>query len=617
MPTNTKGKLEITDLGFDEIKANLKTYLKGQSEFTDYDFEGSGLSVLLDVLSYNTHYNAFMANMLANEMFLDTAVKRNSIVSHAQSLGYTPQSARAPIATVNIEVGDAQTSTLTMPAGQVFTTQYEGTGYQFVNITAKTITPDSGVYAFYYIPLYEGTYITTPFTVNLSDADQKFIIPNNDVDTTTLSVSVQNSSSDTTTTTYTLGNNLVDVVGTSTVYFIQETTGGEWEIYFGDGVVGKALIDGNIINVSYIVTNKTESNGAATFRNTSPIGGFTDITVWTVNVASGGAEPESVGSIKYNAPFSYTSQRRAVTANDYKVLVPQLYPNVQSISAWGGEYNDPAVYGKVYISIRSTTGDTLTHATKNSIVSQLKDYTVASITPEIIDPVTTKIIPTVILKFNQEATTKTDTDLETEVTTAISNFSDNELESFEGLFRYSKFIKTIDDTDISILSNITTIELTQPLEPTLSTVTKYTISFNNAFYHPQDDHTSILDSTGFVTSSNTNTLYFNDDGSGNVRTYYLTGSAKTYVDSTAGTIDYGTGKVVIDSIEITSVSNDSGTITLKVVPSSNDIVAVRNNVLEIDTTNMSITAEADTIASGSSNAGTAYTTYPSRGSSVL
>jgi hypothetical protein len=297
--------------------------------------------------------------------------------------------------------------------------------------------------------------------------------------------------------------------------------------------------------------------------------------------------------------------------------VPQLYPNVQSISAWGGEYNDPAVYGKVYISIRSTTGDTLTHATKNSIVSQLKDYTVASITPEIIDPVTTKIIPTVILKFNQEATTKTDTDLETEVTTAISNFSDNELESFEGLFRYSKFIKTIDDTDISILSNITTIELTQPLEPTLSTVTKYTISFNNAFYHPHDDHTSILDSTGFVTSSNTNTLYFNDDGSGNVRTYYLTGSAKTYVDSTAGTIDYGTGKVVIDSIEITSVSNPSGTITLKVVPSSNDIVAVRNNVLEIDTTNMSITAEADTIASGSSNAGTAYTTYPSRGSSVL
>ena len=617
MPTNTKGKLEITDLGFDEIKANLKTYLKGQSEFTDYDFEGSGLSVLLDVLSYNTHYNAFMANMLANEMFLDTAVKRNSIVSHAQSLGYTPQSARAPIATVNIEVGDAQTSTLTMPAGQVFTTQYEGTGYQFVNITAKTITPASGVYRFYSIPLYEGTYITTPFTVNLSDTDQKFIIPNVDVDTTTLSVSVQNSSSDTTTTTYTLGNNLVDVVGTSTVYFIQETTGGEWEIYFGDGVVGKALIDGNIINVSYIVTNKTESNGAATFRNTSPIGGFTDITVWTVNVASGGAGPESVGSIKYNAPFSYTSQRRAVTANDYKVLVPQLYPNVQSISAWGGEYNDPAVYGKVYISIRSTTGDTLTHATKNSIVSQLKDYTVASITPEIIDPVTTKIIPTVILKFNQETTTKTDTDLETEVTTAISNFSDNELESFEGLFRYSKFIKTIDDTDISILSNITTIELTQQLEPTLSTVTKYTISFNNAFYHPDDGHTSILDSTGFVTSSNTNTLYFDDDGLGNVRTYYIIGSANTYVDSTAGTIDYTTGKVVIDSIEITSVSNPSGTITLKVVPNSNDIVAVRNNVLEIDTTNMSITAEADTIASGSSNAGTAYTTYPSRGSSVL
>jgi len=553
MAVNTQGKLEITDLDFDTIKSNLKIFLKGQTEFTDYDFEGSGLSVLLDVLAYNTHYKAFMANMLANEMFLDTAVKRNSITS----------------------------------------------------------TPQDGVYTFSSIPLYEGTWITDTFTVDSTNADQKFIIDNDNVDISTVLISVQTSSTDTTTTTYVKSSSLVDILSTTAAFFTQETTNNTWEIYFGDGIVGKALVDGNIISISYIVTNKTVANGATTFLSSSPISTFTNITVTTVSNAAGGAEPEGLASIKYNAPFSYAAQNRAVNTSDYKVIVPTLYSDVESIAVWGGEYASPPVYGKVYISIRPNTGANLTTTTKDQIKTLLKNYSVASVTPEFIDPITMKIIPIVNFKYNSSVTVKTVTDLETLVRTAITTFSDDELEKFEGIFRYSKFTGIIDDTDTSILSNITTIKMSYDQTPTLSTATKYTIEFNNALYNPHSGHESIITSTGFVISSNTNTLYLNDDGIGNIRTYYLVGSTKTYVDTEAGTVDYDSGQVVLSSLNITSVSNTSGTVTITVVPESNDVVPVRNQIFEIDLTNMTVTGAEDTIASGSSNAGSVYTTTSS------
>ena len=245
--------------------------------------------------------------------------------------------------------------------------------YQFVNIADTTIQA-SDTYTFSGLKLYEGTWTETKYTVNVSDADQKFIIANDNVDISTLLVTVQTSSSDSTTTTQTKANNLVDVTSTSTVYFTQETTDGNWEIYFGDGVLGKALVDGNIISLKYVITNKDAANGATTFTSSSAIGTFTDITIATTSAASGGADAETLDSIKYNAPFSYTAQNRAVTAADYRTIVPTIYPNVQSISVWGGEYNDPAVYGKVYISIRPKTGDILTEATKNTIVTSLEDY---------------------------------------------------------------------------------------------------------------------------------------------------------------------------------------------------------------------------------------------------
>ena len=610
MAVNTQGKLEITDLDFDTIKTNLKTYLKGQSEFTDYDFEGSGLSVLLDVLAYNTHYNAFMANMLANEMFLDTAVKRNSIVSHAKRLGYTPVSAKAPIAYVNVTAEDATSGSLTMSAGHIFATTVSGTQYKFVTVSDKTIQPASGTYTFSDVPIYEGTYVTTQHTVNTSDADQKFIIDNINVDISTLKVLVQTSSTDTTTTTFVKANNLVEIESTTAAYFIQETTDAEWEVYFGDGVVGKEVIDGNIISLSYVVTNKTAANGATAFSSSSNIGGNTDISVALQTAAAGGAEPDSLDSIKFNAPFNYAAQNRAVTATDYRTIVPTIYSNVQSIAVWGGEHNDPAVYGKVYISIYPKTGSSLTTTTKNDIKTKLNDYKVASVTIEIEDPITIKIIPVVNFKFDSSITTKTAGDLETLVSAAINNFSDANLEKFEGIYRHSKLSSTMDNTDVSILSNITTLKISNAVTPTLSSATNYTIKFSNALLDP-DVATKNLVSTGFTISGNANTLYLDDDGAGVVRTYYITGETKTYVDSAAGTIDYSTGEVIINSINITAVSNTDGTITLTVIPSSNDIVPVRNQILEIDSTNMTVTGEEDTIATGSSNAGTSYTTITS------
>ena len=619
---NTKGKMQITELDFDNIKSNLKTYMKGQSTFTDYDFEGSGLSVLLDVLAYNTHYNAFMANMAANEMFLDTAVKRNSVTSHAKTLGYTPTSVKAPVAYVDVTVNDANTASITMNAGHAFSTTISGTTYQFVNTTARILQPTAGVYTYSNIPIYEGTWVTTKFTKDSTDADQRFIIPNANVDISTLSVTIQTSSSDTTLTTYTKANNLVEVKSTTSAFFIQETIDAEWEVYFGDGIVGSSLIDGNIIILSYVVTNGDDANGANAFTSTSTIGGFSNISVATQTAAADGGAAEGLDAIKYNAPFSYAAQNRTVTAADYKAIIPQLYSNVKAIAVWGGEYNSPAVYGKVYISILPNTGTVLTTSTKSSIVNLLTDYNVVSVTPVVIDLETTKIIPTVNFKYDANATAKTKEALASLITTAINNYSTTSLEKFEQVFRYSPFTTLIDEADPAILSNITTIKMSKTFIPTLASALKYTISFSNKLYHPYDGYNKILtgvvaggilSSSGFTITGDANTYYLEDDGSGIVNAYYISGTSKVYLTSgSVGTIDYTTGDVVLTKINIGSVGNVDGAastaIRLTVQPASNDVVPVRNQILEIDSTNLSVTGSADTIAAGAGDAGVNYST---------
>ena len=613
-------KLNISQLDFDQIKANLKRFLSNQSQFKDYDFEGSGMSILLDLLAYNTHYLSYNANILANEMFIDTADLRNSIVSLAKSLGYTPNSPRAPIADLTVVVNDATGSSLTMGAGTKFTTSVDGTSYNFVTTASNTITSVDGIYTFSNLKIYEGTYVTYQYTANTSDVDQRFLIQSANADTNTLTVQVQNSSVDTTAFTYTKATSITELDSTSRVYFLQEAEDGKFEIYFGDGVIGKAIEDGNIIILKYVVTNKTAANGASSFSLSGNIGGFSDVTITVNSNAANGANAQTNDSVKFYAPKSYAAQDRAVTIEDYKTKVAELYANAKSISAWGGEDAETPVYGRVYISINPISGSSLTDATKNSIVTQLKRYSVASVTPVIVDPETTTLLLTTTARYDEQATSKTADTLKTDITNALTNYNNNTLNQFDGIFRYSKVLELIDDADTSILSNITTLRIRKSFTPILSSSTNYTVYLSNPLYNPHTGHKSmeggILSSTGFkVNGDATNVYFFDDDGSGNLRRYYLVGSVRTYVDNSAGTINYSTGQINIDSINISSIENIRGSastvIELTVQPDSNDIVPVRNQVLNIDVANSTITVTPDTLVGGSANAGVGYTTTSS------
>ena len=614
-------KLEISELDFDGIKSNLKTFLSQQNEFTDYDFEGSGMSVLLDVLAYNTHYLGYNANMLANEMYLDSADLRSSVVSLAKQVGYTPTSCTSSTATLNVLVNDASGASLTMSRGTKFSTTVDGQSYSFVNNADVSITPVSGVYQFDNLTVYEGSYLNYKYTANTSDIDQRFIIPNDSVDTSTLTVKVQESSSDATTNTYTLASGITGLDSTSKVYFLQEVEGGRFEVYFGDGVTGKTIADGNIVILDYINGNRDAPNGATTFTLSGTIGGFSSATITTSSNASGGTGLESIASIKYNAPRDYTAQDRAVTAEDYKTLVKSLYANAQAVQVYGGEDAETPDYGKVYISIKAKSGSNLTTATKESIVQSLKQYAVASVTPIIIDPETTFITLVVNFKYNSGITTKDVSTLQTNVLTKIASYNNNTLEDFAGMFRYSKLIEDINNADTSILSNITTVRMYKYFTPTLNSGIKYTLSYNNALYNPHSGHNSsgggVISSSGFKVNndSSLNEHFLDDDGAGNLRLYYLSGTTRVYTDTTYGTVNYTTGEVVLTSAHITSISNVDGATSTQVrvfaTPSSNDVVPVRNQVLSIDTSNSTITGEVDGIESGSSQAGTTYTTTSS------
>jgi hypothetical protein len=558
--------------------------------------------------------------MLANEMYLDSADLRSSVVSLAKQVGYTPTSCTSSTATIDVLVNNASGATLTMSRGTKFTTTVDGQSYSFVNNADVSIPPASGIYKFSNLVIHEGSYLNYKYTANTSDIDQRFIIPNDSVDTTTLTVKVQASSSDSTTKTYTLATGITGIDDTSEVYFLQEVEGGRFEVYFGDGVMGKAIADGNIVIFDYINTNRDAANGASSFTLSGTVGGFSSATVTTISNATGGTGLESITSIKYNAPRDYSAQDRAVTAEDYKTLVKSLYANAQAVQVYGGE--DAAVpdYGKVYISIKAKSGSNLTVVTKESLVQSLKKYAVASVTPVIIDPETTYITLVVNFKYDSGKTTKDVTTLQTNVLTAVASYNNDTLEDFAGMFRYSQVLQDINEADTSILSNITTLKMYKYITPTLSSALKYTLDFNNALYNPHSGHNStgggIISSTGFkIDGDTTNEHFLDDDGAGVVRVYYLNGATRVYTDSTYGTVDYATGEVILTSANITNISDVDGAastqIRVFVIPSSNDIVPVRNQVLSIDTSNSTITGEVDGIVSGSSQAGTSYTTTSS------
>ena len=612
-------KLNISDLDFDQIKTNLRTFLQSQSEFQDYNFEGSGLSIMLDVLSYNTHYLAYLANMSTNEIYLDSADIRNNIVSLSKMIGYTPSSPRAPRADVDILINNATGTSVTMNKGTVFTTTVDNQQYQYVNNEDITIVPVSGVYRFSNTTLYEGTLVTFKYTVDSNDPDQRFVIPSNKADTSTLKVSVQNSAVDTTTTTYSFASNYSNVTSTTRSYFLQEVEDGRFEVYFGDGVSGLKVDDGNIVILEYIVTNKSESNGASSFTLSGNIGGFTDVAITTNSSSQGGADAETSDSIKFNAPLSYAAQNRAVTTSDYEVFVRNLYPNALSVSAWGGEDDEVPIYGVVKISINPQSGSTLTTATKADIVAQLKKFNVASVRPEIVDPDITSVILNSTVRYDAKATTKTAETLKSNVISTITNYNTNTLQRFDGVFRFSKVTGLIDGVDNSIVSNITTVRMRKSFTPILSTSARYDVYFRNQFYNPHPGHNAamggILTSTGFNVSGSANEMFLDDDGNGNVRRYYLDAGVKTYANTEQGTINYSTGQITLNSLNITAISNIRGAaataIELTVIPNSNDIVPVRNTIVQIDISNSTFTVEKDGFVGGSNDAGVGYSSITS------
>ena len=621
----TRKRLSVTEFDFDEVKDNLKVFMRNQTEFKDYDFEGSGLSALLDVLAYNTHYLGFNANMLANEMFLDSSQLRSSVVSHAKTLGYVPTSARASKATVDVTLNTNDTSA-TMPAGTVFNTTVDDVSYQFSTISDVTKSNTGNTIPFVGVDIYEGSFITTRYTVDSSDVDQRFIITDNRADTTTLTVKVQTSSTDSSSNTFTEATDITQVTTGSNVYFLQEVEAGLFEVYFGDGIIGTALSDDNIVILTYVVSNKTAANGAAIFTNSAAIASVTDIAVATSATSTAGSEPESISSIKYNAPLDFASQGRCVTSEDYKVFAKKYFPNTQSVQVFGGEVGsfdtslgvvDTPEYGKVFISIKSTTGNSLTATEKSQLVVDLAPFTVASITPVIVDVQTTKLILQIVFKFDSSKTTQTASTLETSISNTLTTFNSNSLGQFEGVFRHSKITGLIDGTDNSITGNITNVTMAHDLSPTIGTATSYTIPFNNKFYNPHDGHNSVMGgvvaSTGFKISGDTiNDMFFDDNGSGVLRLYYLEAGVRIYQDLTAGTVDYVAGKIVINSINIITISSVDGAassiIRITATPDSNDIVPVRNQLLEIDFINTTILGEVDTVSTGDSGGGTSYNT---------
>lgn len=608
-------KISVAELDFDAIKSNLKTYLEGQATFADYDFEGAGLSVLLDTLAYNTHYNALYTNLAVNESFLDSASKRSSIVSRAKEIGYVPYSATSATARINITVtGTSSTpASLTIPANTPFSTTIDGKSYNFYNIDAAIASLSGSTYTFTNVDVKEGSPLTFRYTV----ADgTKYILPNLDVDLSTLKVRVQENSSSSTFETYNNQENILEIDSTSPVYFVKEIEGQLYELEFGNGTIGKALANGNVVTLSYMTTNKAAANGARVFSYQGPTLLSGNVAVTTVIAAINGSDIEKIDSIKYNAPRSYTSQNRAVTVDDYKSLLFKSYPEAESINIWGGEDNIPAQYGKVFISIKPKTTTYLTDAQKSLIVNEiLKTKNVVSITPEVVNPEYINLSLNVTAYYNPRITTRSINDMKALIVQTIEDYNDNHLNSFDGIFRYSNLTSLIDETEESIVSHIMTIKLHREIEVAYNTNQTYTINLGNPIYASGVPEESIT-SSGFFIPGNVNVMYLEDNPTnkttGTIRMYYFVNDIKTYV-RTFGSVEYASGTIVLNELEISGIdSTTSGIFELFIKPQSNDVVSVRNQLVFIPDDQINVSVIVDQVATGDQAGGSNYVFTSSR-----
>jgi hypothetical protein len=621
MATVKSSQVNITDLDFDDIAANLKEYLKGQSTLKDYNMEGSNINILIDLLAYSSHVSAFNANMVASELFLDTAQIRKNVVSRAKEIGYTPTSATASMATIDLQVnnpligGETPTS-LTINRGHKFKTVYDGFTYPYVSLASQTISPLNGVFKFEDLEIYQGKMNSDIFAYNGQIQNQRFPLTEELVDTSTVTVTVQSTGGGSSA--WSKSEDISGVDKDTKVWYVQENDQGQFEIYFGDGVISAEPLDGDTITISYLVTDDQHTEGASQFTMTDAIGGNSDVTLITKTASSGGKAKESIESIRFAASKFYTSQNRLVTVDDYKSKLQTLYPGADSISVWGGEDNNPPQYGKIFIAIKpSQNVNKLTSSEKTLLRDKMRRLNMLTVRPEIIDADIIDILVTTTFKFNPRATTKTVSELETLVRAAIITHDSTYLSGFDSIFRHSVLAKDIDSAESSILSNITTVKLRKTVTPTFGQSKGYEVEFGegNKFYNPHSGHNKlgggIIETTGFLVSGFTDTFYFDDDGEGNLRRYSLSGSTRVYADSQAGTVDYSNGKITINGINVLSTINTDDTIHFTVIPNSFDSVAYRSNLLDINTSLIKVTGATDTIASGDTSAGVGYTSSSS------
>ena len=619
MATINSSNINITDLDFEDVESSLKEYLKGQSTLKDYNFEGSNLSVLIDLLAYSAHTSAFNANMVASEMFLDTAQIRKNVVSRAKELGYTPSSRTAAKAKFDLtvtspRVGGVVPSSLTINRGHEFTTVFDGTSFTFIALDNKTISPDGGTFTFKDLEVFQGKLTTDIYRFDNQISNQRFALLNSNIDTSTIKINI---TSNNTVTAWTKAGDLTGITSSSNVFYVQENDEGLFEVYFGDGVIGAQPKDGDQISISYLVTDDTHANGASTFSMATSISGNSDVVFTNTLSASGGKDIETTDQIKFSASKFYTSQNRLVTVQDYKAKLQELYPGADSIAVWGGEDNDPVQYGKVFVALKpSQYSNNLTTAEKTDLKNNLSKLSVLTVRPEIVDAEILQILITTNFKYDPTKTSQTKSALETLVRASIISYDNNQLSGFDTLFRHSQLTGQIDSTETSILSNITNIKLRKNYTAVVDgTKSSIKLDFGNAIYNPHSGHNAdgggVLESTGFFISGDATNYFFDDDGKGNVRRYSLDGSTRVYADDTAGTITYSTGVVSINTLTYSSTSNTDTSIDFTITPSSNDIISTRNQLLDITADQITVTGTADTVASGETSAGVGYTTSSS------
>ena len=609
---------QYVNLDFDEIKQSIRDYLRANTNFTDYDFEGSNLSIIIDALAYNTYITAYNTNMAANECFLDSSTLRENVVALARNIGYVPRSRKAARAKISFTVsGLEDTSTLTLNSGLICNGAGQNTNYIFSIPEDITVPVTNGVADFSEIQIFEGTFVTQSFTVDTSLGNQKFILDNSFIDTSTIKVKVFPSEASSSSVTYQQIDNIVGVTSTASSYLLQEIEDERYELIFGDNVIGKKLSNNNFIDVTYIVTDGRDGNGASEFsfvgNITNQDGAAIDASlvslVTTDEKSRDGDEIESISSIKYYAPRIYSSQYRAVTASDYEAVLGYIYPNVESVTAFGGEEMSPPRFGKVFMSVKPRNGDFLSDETKRELIQRLKSYAVAGIVPEFIDLKYLYVELQANPYYNPSLNDDPD-NLKTGISNALTQYSRSiDVNKFGGRFKYSKAVSLIDSVDSSITSNITLVTIRRNLKAVLGQFAQYEVCYGNRF-HTQESSYNVV-STGFTIEGVVGTVYLADEvinrEKGRIFFFtYTEGGTPSIVKKNAGTVDYMTGEVLIDTVNILSTVITNDVIEIQAIPHSNDIVGLRDLYVKFDMTNTTINMITDLIASGENTSGSRF-----------